>query len=212
MTSSKCFLFVLLVALALILAFLYQSEEIPHTVRLKFGFRTKKTQHFVEDDCSTLQGASTNENSLMGACLSGEEESKGVGAVAATSPNGDTNMNSGGESSNQVLVDYHNNEYKGFIYVIHENYGLMLLHCTKKKKKPPHWQLSGGHVDEQEFLQAGEQNRRGILIVAFPSKLTTPASYRSQRSSVYASSLLDSRTRRKPRRTTFVCCKTRSSS
>ena len=71
----------------------------------------------------------------------------------------------------RVLVDYNTTDYRGFIFVLHENHGLMLLHCTRKKNKPPHWQLPGGHVDEHEFLEAGkmdyavkEEESRLILI------------------------------------------------
>ena len=53
-------------------------------------------------------------------------------------------------------VDYKNHDYKSFIFVLHEEYGLLLLHCTRKKKKPPHWQLPGGHVDENDFMVTGE--------------------------------------------------------
>jgi 8-oxo-dGTP pyrophosphatase MutT (NUDIX family) len=52
------------------------------------------------------------------------------------------------------LVDYQSSDYRGFLFVVHNEYGLLLLHCTRKKNKPPHWQLPGGHVDDFEFLQA----------------------------------------------------------
>jgi ADP-ribose pyrophosphatase YjhB (NUDIX family) len=29
----------------------------------------------------------------------------------------------------------------------------VILHCTRKKRKPPHYQLPGGHVDDCEFKQ-----------------------------------------------------------
>jgi 8-oxo-dGTP pyrophosphatase MutT (NUDIX family) len=32
------------------------------------------------------------------------------------------------------------------------------LHCTRKKKKGPHFQLPGGHIDEFEFFAAAEQS------------------------------------------------------
>jgi 8-oxo-dGTP pyrophosphatase MutT (NUDIX family) len=57
---------------------------------------------------------------------------------------------------NEVLVDYANKDYRGFIFVVHETLGLMLLHCTRKESKGPHWQLPGGHIDDHEFLQAGQ--------------------------------------------------------
>lgn len=53
------------------------------------------------------------------------------------------------------LVDYVNNDYRGFIFVVHDSLGLLLLHCTRKKSKGPHFQIPGGHVDDLEFLQAG---------------------------------------------------------
>ena len=53
-------------------------------------------------------------------------------------------------------IDYRNVDYRGFIFVVHEAHGLMLLHCTRKKKKGPHFQLPGGHIDDFEFEAAGE--------------------------------------------------------
>ena len=47
-------------------------------------------------------------------------------------------------------------DYRGFLFVVHCDFGLLLLHCTRKKHKPPHWQLPGGHVDEAEFVAAGK--------------------------------------------------------
>jgi 8-oxo-dGTP pyrophosphatase MutT (NUDIX family) len=34
----------------------------------------------------------------------------------------------------------------------------LLLHCTRKKKKPPHYQLPGGHVDKYEFEQVATKS------------------------------------------------------
>eukprot|EP00563_Minutocellus_polymorphus_P010033 CAMPEP_0181063700 /NCGR_PEP_ID=MMETSP1070-20121207/23787_1 /TAXON_ID=265543 /ORGANISM="Minutocellus polymorphus, Strain NH13" /LENGTH=259 /DNA_ID=CAMNT_0023143925 /DNA_START=1 /DNA_END=781 /DNA_ORIENTATION=+ len=53
-------------------------------------------------------------------------------------------------------IDYSNIDYRGFIFVVHEQYGLMLLHCTRKPKKGPHFQLPGGHVDDFEFQEAAK--------------------------------------------------------
>lgn len=44
-----------------------------------------------------------------------------------------------------------NNKYSSFIFVIHEHYGMILLYCTRKKKKGPHYQIPGGHLDEADF-------------------------------------------------------------
>ena len=53
-------------------------------------------------------------------------------------------------------IDYRNIDYRGFIFVVHESHGLMLLHCTRKKKKGPHFQLPGGHIDDFEFVAAAK--------------------------------------------------------
>lgn len=59
-------------------------------------------------------------------------------------------------ATDSALVEYQKADFRGFIFVLHEEYGLLLLRCTRKKNKPPHWQLPGGHVDEKEFLDAGK--------------------------------------------------------
>ncbi|KAI2500184.1 hypothetical protein MHU86_14259 [Fragilaria crotonensis] len=67
-----------------------------------------------------------------------------------------------------VLVDYKNADYRGFIFVVHENHGLLLLHCTRKAKKGPHYQLPGGHVDAAEFQAAARtsQDASAQLMIA----------------------------------------------
>lgn len=52
-------------------------------------------------------------------------------------------------------VEYKKHDYRGFIFVVHAKYGLMLLYCSRKKSKPPHYQLPGGHIDLPEFVEAG---------------------------------------------------------
>ena len=54
------------------------------------------------------------------------------------------------------LIDYTSVDYRGFVFVVHEEHGLLLLHCTRKLKKGPHWQVPGGHVDKEEFERAGK--------------------------------------------------------
>jgi len=54
------------------------------------------------------------------------------------------------------VPDYKLVDYRGFIFVVHEIYGLLLLYCTRKPKKGPHYQLPGGHVDGYEFEAAGK--------------------------------------------------------
>jgi len=82
----------------------------------------------------------------------------------------------GAAAAARILVDdYQTQDYRGFLLVRHETYGLMLLHCTRKKSKPPHWQLPGGHIDEPEFRRAAaegatlreeEDNRNRQLLLA----------------------------------------------
>jgi hypothetical protein len=86
--------------------------------------------------------------------------------AADIAPPSNNTMSGGGHvaaataASHKVLVDYQNGEYKGFVFVIHQQHGLMLLYCTRKKKKPPHWQLAGGKIDEHEFIKAGKRELR----------------------------------------------------
>ena len=54
------------------------------------------------------------------------------------------------------MVDFKGVDYRSFIFVVHEQHGLMLLHCTRKPKKGPHFQLPGGHIDNFEFARAAK--------------------------------------------------------
>ena len=54
-----------------------------------------------------------------------------------------------------AIPDYKHIDYRGFVFVVHEKHGLLLLHCTRKPKKGPHYQLPGGHVDDFEFEMIG---------------------------------------------------------
>jgi 8-oxo-dGTP pyrophosphatase MutT (NUDIX family) len=68
----------------------------------------------------------------------------------------------------KVLVDYKANDFRGFIFVVHSSYGLLLLQCTRKKNKPLHWQLPGGHIDDPEFEEAARQSsdKKTQLLIA----------------------------------------------
>lgn len=50
-------------------------------------------------------------------------------------------------------IDFSKNDYRAFCLLIHRKQGAVLLYCTRKKRKPPHYQLPGGHVDDCEFKQ-----------------------------------------------------------
>mmetsp|Transcript_18659 Transcript_18659/g.26443 ORF Transcript_18659/g.26443 Transcript_18659/m.26443 type:complete len:535 (+) Transcript_18659:98-1702(+) len=62
------------------------------------------------------------------------------------------------ENKNQTTYPFHNKDYRAFVFVIHNDFGLLLLHCTRKRKKGPHFQIPGGHVDEAEFIAAARKN------------------------------------------------------
>jgi len=64
------------------------------------------------------------------------------------------------------------NDYRAFLFATHPTYGMLLLHCTRKEEKPPHFQAPGGHVDKEDFEDAiarspGESHESpDILILA----------------------------------------------
>jgi len=45
-------------------------------------------------------------------------------------------------------------DYRAFIFCILDDWGMLLLCCTRKPKKGPHFQLPGGHIDEEELNMA----------------------------------------------------------
>lgn len=56
-------------------------------------------------------------------------------------------------------------DYKAFIIPIHPDHGILLLYCTRKKSKGPHHQLPGGHVDKEDFDEAGKSF--SLLVIFF---------------------------------------------
>jgi hypothetical protein len=54
-----------------------------------------------------------------------------------------------------LVADYRTTGYRGFVFVRHKEYGLLLLNCTRKKSKGSHWQVPGGRIDECDFQTAG---------------------------------------------------------
>lgn len=75
------------------------------------------------------------------------------------------------ESVGKVLIDHKTVDYRGFIFVVHASFGLMLLRCTRKKNKPLHWQLPGGHVDDPEFIQAAQASSDRSAQLLFAGKM-----------------------------------------
>jgi len=50
--------------------------------------------------------------------------------------------------------DYTTDDYRAFLFGQHPIHGLLLLYCSRKKNKPPHFQAPGGHVDKEDFDEA----------------------------------------------------------
>lgn len=68
-------------------------------------------------------------------------------------------------TTSPTMIDFAKHDYRAFCLLVHRDHGAILLHCTRKKKKPPHYQLPGGHVDGIEFNQ---------VLSSSPSKTSTP--------------------------------------
>mmetsp|Transcript_14273 Transcript_14273/g.16872 ORF Transcript_14273/g.16872 Transcript_14273/m.16872 type:complete len:220 (-) Transcript_14273:526-1185(-) len=45
-------------------------------------------------------------------------------------------------------------DFRAFVFAVHLDYGMLLLHCTRKPKKGHHFQLPGGHLDDSDFESA----------------------------------------------------------
>jgi len=58
-----------------------------------------------------------------------------------------------------IRVNYFGSDYRGFAFVVHNEHGLLLLFCSRKKNKSPHYQLAGGHIDGPEFLEAAKTSQ-----------------------------------------------------
>ena len=99
-------------------------------------------------------------NSRISAVTGTDSSEEGIADALSSAPSaGSTEKPAGSNPGAKVEVDYKRVDYRGFIFVVHKQYGLMLLHCTRKKKKGPHFQLPGGHIDEHEFFEAAEESR-----------------------------------------------------
>lgn len=57
--------------------------------------------------------------------------------------------------------DYTNDDYRSFLFAQHPVHGLLLLYCSRKKKKSPHFQAPGGHVDNADFHIASGRIKSG---------------------------------------------------
>ena len=53
-----------------------------------------------------------------------------------------------------IVETYIKDDYRAFIFATHPLYGILLLHCTRKKKKGSHFQAPGGHIDKEDFAVA----------------------------------------------------------
>lgn len=72
------------------------------------------------------------------------------------------------ETSNDDIAAKH--DYRGFVICLHDTYGLLLLHCTRKKNKPPHYQLPGGHVDDFELNEQQQQHSTATAALYFAAR------------------------------------------
>jgi len=52
------------------------------------------------------------------------------------------------------ILPHRQKDFRAFVFAVHPNYGMLLLHCTRKPKKGHHFQLPGGHLDDSEFESA----------------------------------------------------------
>jgi hypothetical protein len=56
--------------------------------------------------------------------------------------------------TSNVLEKYVKDDYRAFVFAIHPLHGILLLRCTRKKKKGSHFQAPGGHIDKEDFDDA----------------------------------------------------------
>lgn len=77
------------------------------------------------------------------------------------------------EDHDKTNMDFANADYRGFVFAIHPEYGYMLLHCTRKKKKPNHFQLPGGHIDAPEFKAAAQVTGEPLEQLLLAGKMGT---------------------------------------
>lgn len=75
-------------------------------------------------------------------------------SLSSTKTTTTTTTSSSGIMAVRSYGDYINEDYKTFVFATHPEHGILLLHCTRKKKKPPHFQVPGGHVDVEDFENA----------------------------------------------------------
>ena len=61
-------------------------------------------------------------------------------------------------NNEDVVQKYLKDDYKAFIFATHPLHGLLLLYCTRKKKKGPHYQAPGGHVDKDDYYRVIAQS------------------------------------------------------
>ena len=59
-----------------------------------------------------------------------------------------------------MATEFLKDDYRAFIFATHPLYGILLLRCTRKKNKGPHFQAPGGHIDKEDFDDA-VSNRPG---------------------------------------------------
>ena len=75
--------------------------------------------------------------------------------------NYNTNIQNNHLKMGDIDHDYTNDDYRAFLFAQHPVHGLLLLYCSRKKKKSPHFQAPGGHVDNADFHIASGHIKSG---------------------------------------------------
>ena len=69
-----------------------------------------------------------------------------------------------------MAAEFLKDDYRAFIFAMHPLYGILLLRCTRKKNKGPHFQAPGGHIDKEDFERAvsnaqGDSNQGSAILM-----------------------------------------------
>jgi 8-oxo-dGTP pyrophosphatase MutT (NUDIX family) len=74
-------------------------------------------------------------------------------------------------SSPYIMEPRYQDDFRAFVFATHPTYGMLLLYCTRKKSKPPHFQAPGGHVDKEDFVTSSEGGREGPALLMHACKI-----------------------------------------
>ena len=128
---------------------LSEFYNIPKDQRLK----ETMTQRKAADMNHSYSGLSTNIDPKIASSSSADELLKMSRENSVVKPQTDEV-----ELMDIIPADFKKSDCCGFVFVVHEHCGLLLRHCIQKKKKGPHCQIPGGHMDKPEFLMAAKKS------------------------------------------------------